>query len=91
MGDAKTGAVFLSSDDWDRWQDDPNLHAVRWNGHIVLVNRLSNLAACLREAAGLTKSWRLGVSRGTERYSNVNEATTWHPGCGRAAPGWTVK
>lgn len=40
---------------------------------------LANLAACLREAAGLT------------RAHNVGHLRSWQPGCGRPAPGWTVK
>ncbi len=62
-------------------------------------NRLANLAACLREAAGLTKAWRLGTNwpyylddeEDDEYLNQFDTGRTWRPGCGRAAPGWTVK
>lgn len=91
MGDAMTGAVFIGSDDWD-WASAPDLHAVRWNGHIVLVNRLTNLAACLREAAGLCKSFMEGEYHERGMWcGGWRQRESWAPGCGTSAPGFEGK
>lgn len=70
------------------WADEPDLHAVRWNGHVVLVNRLANLAACLATGAGLCWAFNAGIQRAKAGLATTLEASTWRPGCQRPAPGW---
>lgn len=49
--------------------------------------RLANLAACLREAAGLCLSYR----EGQRSVGQAMRGSWWEPGCKREAPGFEGK
>lgn len=60
---------------------------VCWTCSELYRRDLSNLAACLREAAGLEHALFLGLNANNQTAFDLH----WTPGRRRPAPGWTVK
>lgn len=59
---------------------------------IQLERRLANLAACLREAAGLCKSFMEGEYHERGMWcGGWRQRESWAPGCGTSAPGFEGK
>jgi hypothetical protein len=77
----------------NRWRERPYvIEMQRRQALLDLGIHLANLAACLREAAGLEVAFSLGYEqREHERlYSDhgYRKEQDWRPGCGRALAGW---